>query len=139
MGQPVPPITTGIGEPEPLLDAEYAHRPLLVERPRATRNSLNRMARAIGSTAGMAVTRARHLPSRIEELKEEVAAGARRSRAESSDKTGEITNRAERNAREMGQQLRRYSRQNPFTTLGVAGIAGLVLGFGLRLWRDHRE
>jgi len=139
MGQPVPPITTGIGEPEPLLDAEYAHGPLLVERPGATQNRLNRTARALGSSVGMAVDRARHLPSRIEALKEEFAAGARRSRAESSDKTGEITNRAERKVREIGQQIRRYSRQNPFTTLGVAGIAGLVFGFGLRLWRDHRE
>jgi ElaB/YqjD/DUF883 family membrane-anchored ribosome-binding protein len=87
---------------------------------------------------GTVVNRARRLPSRIGEFKERLGAEAHRYRAEDSNKTDELTSQAEAKVRQVREEARRYSRQNPLATLAFAGIVGLVLGFGLRLWRDHR-
>jgi ElaB/YqjD/DUF883 family membrane-anchored ribosome-binding protein len=73
----------------------------------------------------------------MEELRNQVA-GALPSGSEIKYKTSKLSEQAARKARELRLQARHYAWQNPLETLGLAGIAGLVLGFSLRLWRDHR-
>jgi ElaB/YqjD/DUF883 family membrane-anchored ribosome-binding protein len=73
----------------------------------------------------------------MEELRNRVAE-ALPSGSEIKYKTSKFSEQAARKARKLRLQARHYASQNPVETLGLAGIAGLVLGFSLRLWRDHR-
>ncbi len=139
MGQAVPPMNPGIYDPDAPCDVVRVHGPLVVERPVPPgKRGLRRTARALGSTAATVVHRARHLPERVQELKNQVLAGAIRVRVKTSNKTNELTRQAKQQVWELRAQARRSSRRNPLSTLALAGIAGLALGIGLRLWRNHR-
>jgi ElaB/YqjD/DUF883 family membrane-anchored ribosome-binding protein len=137
MGQAVPPIPEGPTEPESALNPGDTPGPVLVREPAMEKESgIEKTARALGSGLGRVVNRVRHLPERVQQIKQQWA--SKETWPGLEVQTAELAAQAKERGREIQGQAAAYSRQNPFVTLTLAAAGGLLAGLGLRLWRDRR-
>ncbi len=99
---------------------------------------LNGTAEAIGSAVGSAVDTVRHLPERLQEMKERftVIRGRVQENAASTAQDWKET------ARDKAEQARSRAAQlaHDYPLHVIAGVAGLgfILGVTLRIWRSTR-
>ncbi len=122
-------------------ESEPARHPRLVVTPdvESLGNSrLNETAEVIGSAMGSAVEEVRHLPERLQAMKERFRVVRDRTREQTAGKTAELKEAAQKRAREARHRAAHYAREYPLHVIAGAAAAGFLLGVVLRIWRSTR-
>ena len=139
---PSQPLMTDPGHelPEHATPSRLGHIP--VEREHF---ALHNAAESVGSALGRAFVSIRDLPGRAKQRftvirgrkHQEVRAAADEAIARIRDASLDL----KQEARSKFDQARRsgiaYAHQNPLQIVAGAAVFGMVMGIGLRLWRDH--
>ncbi len=106
------------------------------ERPRNQR--LNETAEAIGSAVGSAVETVKHLPDRLQEMRERFTVIRGRAQEEAVSRAADLKETAQQRAREARTRAAYYSREYPLHVIAAAAGLGFVVGIALRVWRSRR-
>ncbi len=116
---------------EPILVREFPQR---TYSPR-----LNGTAEAIGSAVGSAVVSVRHLPDRLQEMKERFTVIRGRAREEAASRAADLRVTAREKAREARTRAAHYSREYPLHVIAAAAGLGFIVGIVMRIWRSRRD
>ncbi len=137
--------------PERATDSELGHIPVAPSsNPR-----LNSAAETVGSALGTAVSSVRHLPSSLQEAKSRFTVIRGRKKSDVKEAADEAIERIREAGAEVKEQARegleqarhglehaqaraeRLAHTYPLHVMAGAAAFGLLLGIGLRIWRDH--
>ena len=109
----------------------------------AAENELIRRARQIGALAGRAVVLLRQAQETLNhpdtwiQLRRQAGSEAEKIRLAAAQRTRDWRRQAERVYQESRQRARETVRDHPVPVAVAAGIAGFIVGAGLRLRRKH--
>ena len=122
---------------EPVFSKNTARYPDLA--PERSNAALNTTAEKVGNAVGSAVDTVRHLPDRLQEMKERFTVIRGRAKDEAISKAEELKDEAKLKAVEARNRAQRLAHDYPLhTILGAAGI-GFIIGVGLRIWRNYAD
>lgn len=141
---PLHPIVT---DPERELP-EHATPSRLGHIPVTPNPRLHSAAESVGTALGTAVTRARHLPDRLQDAKARFTVIRGRKQRDLKESADEAVDRirdasveVKAQARETVAQARtraeHLAHEYPLDFIAGAAAFGVLLGIGLRIWRDH--
>ena len=99
---------------------------------------LNETAEAIGNAVGVAVESVRHLPERLQEVKERLTVLRGRSEEQAASQLADLKETARERAEIARTRAAYYTREYPLHVIAAIGGAGFVLGIALRIWRSTR-
>lgn len=102
----------------------------------ATNHRLNETAEAIGNAVGSAVETVRHLPERLQDMKERFTVIRGRAQEDAATRAAELKETAQQKAQQARTRAAHLAREYPLQV--IAGVAGgaFILGFVLRIWRS---
>ena len=131
--------------PEHATPSSLGRLPVGIERvsPR-----LNQTAESMGSALGAAVSRLRQVPNRLQDAKrrftvirgrkQQDARAAADEAIERIREAGvEVKDKARLTVRDARFRANQYAHHYPLQAIAAAAAFGLLMGVGLRLWRDH--
>jgi len=105
--------------------------------------ALSNAAERMGNIFGSAIEKVKELPDRLQDMKHRFTLIRGRSQEELSDRAGEmaedVKEQAQRTFSNVRSRAERLAREEPLRFIGGAALAGMALGIGLRLWRDHGD
>jgi ElaB/YqjD/DUF883 family membrane-anchored ribosome-binding protein len=116
--------------------------------PERVNPRLNNTAESMGSALGAAVVRLRKVPDRLQDAKRRFTVIRGRKQQEASEAADEAIERIRDASAEMKEKARltlrdarfrgvEYAYRYPLEAIAGAAAFGLLMGIGLRLWRDH--
>ncbi len=147
--------------PEHATPSQIGHVPVMPVNPR-----LNSAAESVGSALGTAVSNVRNLPNtlqdakarftvirgrrkqdiqqtaeetvnRIREAGAEIKEQAREQLGEAKERLADVKDQALRRADEARARADRLAHEYPLHVIAGAAAVGMLLGIGLRIWRDY--
>ncbi len=135
------PVSNHIRYPDPAAQPEL---------PPARSERLTDAAESVGTVVGSAVHTVRHLPDRLQEMKERFTVIRGRTKARASDTAADLKETAEQklqDARNLASRRLHDAREraseiaNEYPLHVIAGAAAFAFVFGiiLRIWRAHHE
>ncbi len=132
---------------EPAIPVDDPNRELPGREPIAIRGfpertyspRLNGTAEAIGSAVGSAVVSVRHLPGRLQEMKERFTVIRDRAQEEAARRAATLKVTAQEKAREARTRAAYYSREYPLHVIAAAAGLGFIVGIVMRIWRSRRD
>ncbi len=129
--------------PERATPSHLGRIPAPAESPR-----LNSAAETVGSALGTAVSSVRHLPDTLQDAKARFTVIRGRKKQDAKEVAQEAIGRMRETGAEMKDEARasldqartraeRLAHEYPLHVIAGAAGLGLLLGIGLRVWRDH--
>jgi ElaB/YqjD/DUF883 family membrane-anchored ribosome-binding protein len=131
MAEPAMPIDDPNREPP-------AHAVGLGVEPRTSSTRLNQTADALGSAVGSAVENVRHLPQRLQEMKQRFTVIRGRTQKQAASKAADLKETARERAQAARTVAAYYAREYPLHVIAGAAGVGFILGIALRIWRSPR-
>lgn len=131
--------------PEHATPSSLGRFPVDMER---TSPRLNRTAESMGSALGAAVSRLRQVPNRLQDAKRRftVIRGRKQQDARAAadeaierirEASADVKDKARLTVRDARVRTNQYVHGNPLQAIAGAAALGMLMGAGLRLWRDH--
>ncbi len=122
----------------PVREIPVARVPVDESAERATSPRLNGTAEAIGSAVGSAVESVRHLPDRLQEMKERFTVIRGRAQDEAANRASDLKETAQEKARVARHRAAYYSREYPLHVIAACAGVGFLVGVVMRIWRSRR-
>lgn len=108
------------------------------ELPAATGASpVRNVAEGVGNAVGSAVSGVRHLPERLQQVKNRLVVIQGRAREDAREKAREVKDKAGEAVAEARARVNRLSREYPLALVAAAAACGFLIGMALRIGRDH--
>jgi ElaB/YqjD/DUF883 family membrane-anchored ribosome-binding protein len=101
--------------------------------------ALNNAAERVGNMVSSAVERVKELPDRLQYMKERFTVIRGRAQEDLATRAGDVADDLRLRARSSATRAERLARENPLGFIAGAAGLGFVLGFALRIWRDHAD
>ncbi len=122
---------------EPAIPVDDPNRELPAEAA-ATRNPrLNETAEAIGGAVGSAVDTVRHLPERLQEMKERFTVIRGRVQEDAATTATEWKETAREKAAQARNRAAQLAHDYPLHVIAAVAGLGFILGVALRIWRSR--
>ncbi len=130
--------------PEPVEEPRYNPNLAPVYRAESRSNlALSSAAERVGNMVGSALERVKELPDRLQGMKRRFTVISGRKQAELSDRASELAGdmkaKARRTVANARTRAERIAHEEPMKFIAGAAAVGMVVGIGLRLWRDHGD
>ena len=147
----VPEYSSYPAEPDrPVAAIEFQAVSELDAMPAVDQGSIEESARKVGHALGRVVKAVRDLPhslrGRVRGIEDDIDIArttAEQTFSDARNKLASAARRSLREARKGAGHLRRKvahtTNEYPVETLAVVGIAGVIAGVGLRIWRENRD
>ena len=144
---PLHPPLAGKELPEHATPSQIGHIPATPANPR-----LNSAAESVGTALGTAVNRVRQLPDRLQDAKSRFTVIRGRKGRDVKEEAKEAAENAVNRIREVSADVQDQARdtvaqartradylahERPLDFIAGAAAFGMILGIGLRIWRDH--
>jgi ElaB/YqjD/DUF883 family membrane-anchored ribosome-binding protein len=109
---------------------------------------LSSAAEGVGNALGSAVSRVRHLPGTLQEAKarftvirggkqQDVRQAAGKAVHRIREATLDVKDQARERFAQARTRTKRLAHDYPLHVIAGAAIFGMLIGIGLRIWRDH--